>query len=247
MSSATLTKRLPWWVSPLTVVVVLGGFGLYSLWVTLAGFQDSTGKNLFEYGPYHSPFYSPFIEASWWPLSPAILVLWIPLGFRATCYYYRKSYYRAFFWDPPACSIPERRGEKYSGETKFPFILQNLHRFFLYLAIIVWAVLAYEAGKAFFFVDGFGIGVGSLIFLVNVIFLGLYTFSCHSFRHLIGGRLDCFSCSRAAQMRHGAWQKISIINGSHMLWAWLSLFTVALTDLYVRLLVWGVIADFRFL
>ena len=239
-------RPFPWWLSPLLVVVVLGGFGLYSLWVTLAGFQDSSGQDLFRFGPYHSPFYSPFIEADWWPLSPAILILWAPLGFRATCYYYRKAYYRAFFWDPPACTIAERRGARYSGETRFPFILQNLHRFFLYLAIIVWLILAYETIRAFIFNGQFGIGVGSLIFLINIISLGFYTFSCHSFRHLIGGRLDCFSCSAAARVRHKAWEGISAINKNHMLWAWLSLFSVALTDLYVRLLVWGVLRDFRF-
>ena len=35
--------------------------------------------------------------------NPALLVLPFPLTFRLTCYYYRKAYYRAFFWSPPAC------------------------------------------------------------------------------------------------------------------------------------------------
>lgn len=239
MSSATLTSRLPWWLSPLTVATVLGGFGIYSIWVAF-----SNSSYLVE--PYLSPYYSPLLVFNWWPFSPAILILWIPLGFRATCYYYRKAYYRAFFWDPPACAIPERRGEKYRGETKFPFIMQNLHRFFWYLALIIWAILAYDALKAFDFNGQFGIRLGSLIFLLNATLLGLYSFSCHSFRHLIGGRLDCYSCSFSARTRHKAWDGVSLINRHHMLWAWLSLFSVALTDLYVRLLSWGVLTDMRF-
>ena len=103
-------RRDAWWVEPLTVVIVLGSFALYSLWAAL--------QNAYYYAaPYLSPFYSPCLAAncahvtlpiigSWWNLSPAFLILGIPLGFRATCYYYRKAYYRAFFWAPPACSIP---------------------------------------------------------------------------------------------------------------------------------------------
>ena len=30
---------------------------------------------------------------------------------------------------------------------------------------------------------------------VNAFLLMMYTFSCHSFRHFVGGGLDCFSCS----------------------------------------------------
>ena len=47
-----------------------------------------------------------------------ILVAWVPLGFRGTCYYYRKAYYRAFFWDPPACAIEEPRIAQLPGGTQ---------------------------------------------------------------------------------------------------------------------------------
>ncbi len=56
----------------------------------------------------------------WW-------VAWAPGGFRATCYYYLKAYYRSYFRDPVACAMPESR-RSYVGETAFPFILNNLHR-----------------------------------------------------------------------------------------------------------------------
>src|SRR6516164_3500107 len=73
-------------------------------------------------GPYLSPFYSPELfgasphswfgpQPGWWPgwlpFSPALLILWAPGGFRVTCYYYRGSYYKAFWADPPACTVGE--------------------------------------------------------------------------------------------------------------------------------------------
>jgi len=232
-----------WWLELLPVVVVLGGFGLYA---TLRAFE---GK-FYEWGPYISPFYSPLIDANhhWWPFSPAILILGGPLGFRATCYYYRKAYYRAFFLDPPACTVSEPGWRKnYRGETAFPFILQNLHRYFFYLAVLFLCFLWYDAVLAFFFPEGFGIGVGSLVMLVNVILLSTYTFSCHSLRHLVGGKLDCFSCTAFGPPRHSAWRVVSFLNERHMLWAWMSLFSVGLTDLYIRCVSAGYLKDIRIL
>jgi len=232
-------RRDAWWVEVLPVIVVLGGFGLYA---TLRAFE---GK-FYEWGPYLSPFYSPLIDANhrWWKLSPAILILGGPLSFRATCYYYRKAYYRAFFLDPPSCAVgePQRR---YSGETKFPFILQNLHRYALYLAIIFLAFLWKDAVQAFFFDGKFGMGVGTLVLLVNICLLTIYTLSCHSLRHLAGGKLDCFSCATFGKPRHTAWRGLTFLNERHMLFAWLSLFSVGFADFYVRLVSSGAIQDVR--
>jgi hypothetical protein len=235
---ATL-RRDAWWVEILPVVVVLGGFGVYA---TLRAFE---GK-FYEWGPYLSPFYSPLIDAHhhWWKLSPALLILGGPLGFRATCYYYRKAYYRAFFLDPPGCAVGEGR-HSYSGETKFPFILQNLHRYFLYLAILFLFFLWKDAIQAFFFDGKFGIGVGTLVLLVNIGLLTTYTLSCHSLRHLAGGKLDCFSCATFGKPRYKAWRGITALNERHMLFAWLSLFSVGLADLYIRLVSSGAIQDMR--
>src|SRR5713226_1707681 len=117
-------RRDRWWIEILPVIVVLGGFGIYA---TLRAFE---GK-FYSWGPYVSPFYSPLIDPQhhWWPLSPAVLILAGPLGFRVTCYYYRKAYYRAFFLHPAACAVNETHGRKYRGETSFPFVLQNVHRY----------------------------------------------------------------------------------------------------------------------
>ena len=236
---ATL-RRDAWWLELLPVVLLLGFFAIYA---TVRAFE---GK-YYEWGPYLSPFYSPLIdpEHNWWPLSPALLILAGPLGFRATCYYYRKAYYRAFFLDPPACAVGEAR-HGYRGETAFPLVLQNIHRYFLYVAILFLVFLWYDAIVAFRFDGRFGIGVGSLVLTGNVVLLSLYTFSCHSLRHLVG-RVDCFSCSASGRARHGAWRGITALNERHGLLAWLSLISVALADLYVRALACGAIADVRLL
>src|SRR5207249_6793857 len=164
----TTVRRDPWWIEILPVAVVLGLFGVYA---TLRAFEGA----YYEWAPYLSPFYSPLIDAKhrWWPFSPAILILGGPLGFRVTCYYYRKAYYRAFFLDPPACMVSEGR-RTYRGETAFPFILQNLHRYFFYIAVIFLAFLWRDAVRAFFFYGTVGVGVGTLVLLVNVILLSLY-------------------------------------------------------------------------
>jgi hypothetical protein len=239
-------RRDAWWVPPLITVVVLAGFVVYGTWVAFLG-RDYYAD------PYLSPFYSPCLTANceratwqliggWWTLSPALLVLPFPLGFRLTCYYYRKAYYRSFWWAPPACAVPDARA-RYTGETRFPLILQNVHRYFFYLALPFPLILTWDALRAFRFPDGFGMGVGNLVLLVNAALLWLYTLSCHSCRHLCGGHLNAFS---KAPVRFWLWRKVSSLNARHMPLAWVSLFGVALADLYVRLVATGVIRDLRF-
>jgi hypothetical protein len=232
-------RRDAWWVEIIPIVLVMGGFSIYA---TLRAFEG----RFFEWGPYLSPFYSPLIDPQhhWWPFSPAILILAGPLGFRATCYYYRKALYRAFLLDPPACAVGEGR-RSYSGETSFPLILQNVHRYFLYLAILFLFFLWRDAIRAFDFDGHFGIGAGTLVLLTNVSLLSLYTCSCHSLRHLAGGKLDCFSCATFGKPRYGVWRGITFLNERHMLFAWVSLFGVGLTDFYVRLVSSGAIRDVR--
>ena len=234
-----------WWLQPLIVVLVLGSFSIYALWAAL--------QNAHYYAPpYLSPFYSPCLAAncehptlpiigSWWNLSPAFLVLWAPLGFRVSCYYYRRAYYRAFFLSPPACAVPDAP-RHYTGETRFPFLLQNAHRYFFWISIVVLVFLWWDAILAYRFPTGFGIGIGSLVLLTNVTLLTLYTFSCHSCRYLIGGYLDRF---HTAPIRYRLWRVASRLNARHSLIAWVSLIGVALADLYVRLVSSGIITDLR--
>src|SRR5215510_10113918 len=226
------TRKDLWWLPSLLTFLGFSAFIVYSTWAAFQGEHYS-------YGPYLSPMYSPLIweasgqaltEHSWlgsWPLwipkwlfvTPALLILWAPGGFRFTCYYYRGAYYKAFWADPPSCAVGEPRSG-YRGERKFPLILQNIHRYFLYLALIFLIFLAHDAIKAFWFDNGFGIGLGSIILTANVFFLGGYTFSCHSLRHLVGGRCDELS---KKPVQHTAYNCVTYLNRRHMLWAWCSL------------------------
>jgi hypothetical protein len=250
-------RRDTWWTTPAVVFIVFLAFIVYSTWAALQNAH-------YTFGPYLSPFYSPELfgdsphawfgpQPTWWPaflpFSPALLILWAPGGFRVTCYYYRGAYYKAFWADPPACSVGEPR-KRYRGENSFPLIVQNIHRYFLYLALAFLIVLAYDAWKAMWFVDEttgqatFGIGVGTLILIANTVCLAAYTFGCHSLRHLVGGRVDCLSGSPG---RLTCYRGVSAFNREHMRWAWTSLFTVAFADVYIRLCSMGVWTDWRLL
>jgi hypothetical protein len=240
-----------WWLAPLATAVALTAFGVYSIFAAVQG-SDYLYRG--HGARYLSPFYSPDLHSMFGvnpPFSPAFLVLWAPLGLRLTCYYYRKAYYRSFFWSPPACAVPgPARKRQYRGETAFPFVLQNAHRFFFYFATIVVGFLWYDAIRGFFFTNSsgslsFGVGLGSLVLLVNVAALSAFTFGCNSFRHLIGGNLDCFTCSLSTRMRHRVWLGVTVLNIRHANWAWISLATVGLADLYVRLASAGVFHDPR--
>jgi len=248
-----------WWVVPTLVFLGLSTFIVYSTW---AAFQNEHYELTANGASYLSPFYSPLLYGNsthawfgerpgWWPswapFSAALLILWIPAGFRFTCYYYRGAYYKAFWADPPSCSVGEPR-KSYWGENSFPLVIQNLHRYFFYLAALFIFVLAYDVILAMRWkVPGdptkhqFGIGVGTLILLTNVILLGCYTFGCHSMRHLIGGWRD--EVSKSATF--GAYKCVGCLNGKHMLFAWLSLFTVGFSDLYIRLCSMGIWSDWR--
>lgn len=228
---------LPNWLYPTFVVVALSAFGLYAAWVV---FLQPAGY----FAPYLSPFDSPWIKSG---IPPGIFVAWAPLAFRLTCYYYRKAYFRSFFWHPRSCAVNEPQRGKYRGETAFPWILNNLHRYAFYATVVQVAFLWFDAIVAFDFGGRFGIGLGTLVMLVNVLLLSGYTFGCHAFRHLAGGELDCFTCSRTARVRWRLWKGVTVLNVRHDRWAWASLVSVLLTDVYIRLLMSGVLHDPRWI
>ncbi len=247
-------RRDNWWLTPAIVFVVLSSFIGYATW---AAFQNAH----YTFGPYLSPFYSPELfgdsghawfgpRPSWWPgwipFSPALLILPFPAGFRLTCYYYRGAYYKAFWQDPPACSVGEPR-KGYLGENWLPLILQNVHRYFLYFALLFIVFLAHDAWLAMWFPTpagghAFGIGVGTIVLTINVVLLGGYTLGCHSLRHLAGGGLNQLS---GAPIRSQCHRCVSCLNRKHMAWAWCSLVWVAFSDVYVRLCSMGIWSDFR--
>jgi len=231
-------SSLPNWVYPTLVVVILTAFGVYTAWVVL--FQPVS-----QFPPYLSPFVSPLIRIGGIP--PGIFVVWAPLVFRATCYYYRKAYFRSFFWHPRSCAVTEPGRGSYGGETRFPWVLNNLHRFTFYVIVVQVLFLIADAVLAFDFGGRFGIGLGTVLMVVNVGLLAGYTFGCHSLRHLAGGDLDCFSCSRTARVRWRLWRGVTVLNIRHDRWAWASLFSVWFTDVYIRILMHGWIVDPRWI
>jgi hypothetical protein len=248
-------RRDAWWLPNIPTVVILTAFVIYATW---AAFQNGN----YTFGPYLSPFYSPELfgasphawlgpQPGWWPgwlpFSPALIILPVPAIFRFTCYYYRGAYYKAFWADPPGCAVGEPRSS-YRGERTFPLVLQNVHRYGLLLSVIFLFILAGDAWQAFWWTDvvtgatRFGVGAGSLLMVFNVLMLSGYTFGCHATRHVVGGLLDRISGSG---VRRVAYDVSTRLNLSHMRWAWVSLFTVALTDLYIRLCAMGVLHDVR--
>ncbi|WP_406316716.1 hypothetical protein [Streptomyces sp. NBC_00118] len=241
-----------WWLAPASTAAGLLAFIVYSTW---RAFSNTD----YYHAPYVSPFYSPCISENcrpmyagpnweifggWWGLSPALLILIFPLGFRLTCYYYRKAYYRGFWASPPACAVAEPH-KKYTGETRFPLILQNIHRYFFYAAILVAGILTYDTVLSFrdeSYAWGH-MGLGTLVFLLNITLIWAYTLSCHSCRHIVGGKLKHFS---KHPVRYRMWQWVGKLNDRHMLLAWASLISVALADFYVFLLSSGAFDDPRF-
>ncbi len=255
---AATVRTDAWWTEPVVTAAVLLGFVVYATW---AAFQGA----YYYANPYLSPFYSPLLFAnpsapgaapvehawfgmwpSWWPAflvaSPALLILPFPGLFRFTCYYYRKAYYRGIAGSPPACAVvPSGKPSRYFGETRF-LLFQNLHRYALIFALALIPILTYDAWLAFFKDGRFGVGVGTIVLIVNVVLLAGYTFGCHSFRHVVGGGNDCMSCGRAT-MQYKMWKGSTSLNERHMNFAWFSLVWVAFTDVYVRLVSMGVIRD----
>src|SRR5262249_15037142 len=179
--------------------------------------RNPSGRIDWEHGrpvaPYLSPFFAPLLYdpisphawfqqdwkanlglPGWFPFSAGLLILAFPGLFRLTCYYYRKAYYRSFWADPPACAVGEPR-KTYWGENRLPLILQNSHRYFMYIVLVFLVLLTWDALLAFWWPTNragellpsggqFGIGLGTLIMVINVACLAAFTFGCNSVRHL---------------------------------------------------------------
>ena len=275
-------RRDRWWVKPLLTFLGLSAFIGYS---TYRAFNGANFLAIEGGTNYLSPFFSPILYfhelpgstaeiaalnkamlnhawigtmPAWVPVwvSPAFFILWAPAGFRFTCYYYRGAYYKAFWGDPPNCSVGEPR-DSYRGEQRFPLIFQNIHRYFFYVAAVFIFILAYDAFLGMQFTgeimengtfepyeDGshFGLGIGSIVLWGNVFFLGSYTFGCHSFRHLIGGGINLLSKAPVASK---CYECVGCLNSRHMLFAWCSLFWVGFTDVYVWMCASGTWIDYR--
>ncbi len=186
----------------------------------------------------------PVTVITWWTISPALLILIFPLGFRLTCYYYRKAYYRSFWLAPPACAVSDAHGS-YTGESRFPLLLQNVHRYFFYFGLVFNVILTIDAVVAFR-------QPGSRARVQR------RHRGAHHQRHAavaLLAQLPCLppplrgrasSSSPSRPIRHRIWKTLTPLNGRHMVFAWMSLVFVAFTDLYVRLVASGTIHDYGF-
>lgn len=258
-------RRDRWQIQPLVTGVGLAAFVVYATWAAFRNGHYFVGLD--QARNYLSPFYSPCLAANcpsavrWgpitpasWTVSPAILILVFPLGFRLTCYYYRKTYYRAFWLSPPACAVADagsratRKGafrSRYSGESRLPLVLQNMHRYFWYFTFIFAAILTYDAVEAFRFPGGIGVGLGTIILVINAVLIWSYQLGCHACRHLTGGSVKSFS---KAPARLWIWTKLTTpLNKHHQLFAWSSLASIVVADLYIYLVSSGVFFDPRIL
>jgi len=246
-------RKDAWWVQPVAVGLGFLAFIVYSTW---AAFQ----ADFYHFGNLLSPFYSPELwypagspsehalfgaQPGWWPtflpFSPAFLILWAPVSFRLTCYYYRGAYYKSYWPGPPSCAVGTP-GTGYIGERKFPLILQNIHRYTLPFAFLLLVFLTADVWKALWFDGAFGMSVGTLVLAMNVYLLGSYTFGCHSLRHLVGGGIDRLA---RRPVRKTAYECVTWCNKRHMRFAWFSLVWVGFSDLYVRLVAMGIWTDLR--
>ena len=249
-----------WWKGPTAMAAYLGIMIVYATW---RGFMEADFWIFEEFGrsagnqtmaiesegshvlsPLFSPlvipgqgtFGGPIPEALWW-MSPAMFILIFPAGFRGTCYYYRKAYYRVFFQQPTGCAV-SKPWDEYSGETGL-LLVQNLHRYFLYAALAYLPILSYDVWLSVNFHDSvnhahsYGVSVGSLGRAVNGIALAGYTFGCHAFRHLVGGGSNLWTSGSRPILRYRMWRMSTWFNEHHKDWALYSLFIVMFSDFYI--------------
>jgi hypothetical protein len=250
--SARTLRTDRWWRPPLVTGAILLFFIVYA---TARIFMN----RWYWSDDYHylTPVYSPCISKSCVPGSvhfftilpampvfiPIALITFVVLaGFRGTCYYYRKAGYRSLFLAPAACAVPEPH-RKYTGESRFPLVLLNLHRYFFYGAVLFGLINVYDGLMAFHAKGGgFGLGLGTLIIWINIVMLWAYTLSCHACRHIVGGKLKHFS---KHPLRYRYWTFVSKLNARHGQFAMISLFTVIITDAYIMAVSAGWISDLR--
>lgn len=251
--TAKTYRKDRWWLGPLLTTL---GLAVFIVYATGRVFQ----QDHYWVGAHHylTPFYSPCLALQCepasalfgrlpfefpWFLPYAAVSLPFLLLFRFTCYYYRKAYYRSIWQAPTACAVAEPHSS-YTGESRWPMILQNLHRYAFYIAVLISVVNTIDAIIPLFHGTdgGFGLGVGNLVLITNVVLLWAYTASCHSCRHAFGGRLKSFG---AKPVQYWMWTQISRLNTRHMLFAWITLASLMLTDLYVALVSSGTVTDLR--
>jgi hypothetical protein len=191
---------------------------------------------------YRVPVYDGLTDPFY---TPTVLILPLVVLFRLTCYAYRKDYHRHLFYHPNSCPSDLRidnSDRKYSGETGF-FRIENIHRYFMYTA---WAILPffyYDIYLSITYSGSITLSLGTIILTVNAVAVTVYTFSCHSVRHLIGGYRDCVNCPANLGRKNSLYRFQSRLNAHHEAIAWSSLIMFVFVDLFIRGMIAGIIPN----
>ena len=242
------TQRIDnWWTEPFWMASALTIAVLYTGMRVLIWDGDIQYDNHRVTSPIFSPDVLHLLHITNHPgwMNSAMLILWIPFGFRGTCYYMRRVYHRTFFQNPTGCMIakPELNyAIGYKGE-RGPFILNNIHRYMLYLAILILSVKFYDVILTTKFSDGSrAISIGTLILGIESFLLLMYVTSCHAFRHLFGGGMNRWRGGLSGVFG-SLYRTISKVNVHHSFWFWTSLAMVFLGDLFVLAVAEDILSD----
>ena len=242
------TQRIDnWWTEPFWMASALTIAVLYTGMRVLIWDGDIQYDNHRVTSPIFSPDVLHLLHITNHPgwMNSAMLILWIPFGFRGTCYYMRRVYHRTFFQNPTGCMIakPELNyAIGYKGE-KGLFILNNIHRYMLYLAILILSVKFYDVILTTKFSDGSrAISIGTLILGIESFLLLMYVTSCHAFRHLFGGGMNRWRGGLSGVFG-SLYRTVSKVNVHHSFWFWTSLAMVFLGDLFVLAVAEDILSD----
>ena len=238
------------------VFLGLGAFIVYSTWAAFPGnallLRPLSFAVLFagNFWRFAAQLFGP--KPGWWPawlpFSPALLVLWAPGRFSAHLLLLSRRLLQSVL----GRSARLRRRRAAQGISRRAFVsahhakhspLFPLPRAAFHprpRARRLEGAVVHRSGDWHDFI--WDRRRNDLVLAVNVVLLGGYTFGCHSLRHLVGGFLD--EISKVACLPQ-AYRCVSCLNRRHMLWAWMSLFWVGFSDLYVRLCSMGIWHDWR--
>ena len=219
---------------------------LFAIYATWRAFEDA---HYFS-EPYLSPFYSPCLTDKC-ASGAQDLGQWVPDGWLAAVsgadhpdisaripadlLLLPEGLLPLVLGVSPACAVAEPH-KGYSGETRFPLIVQNIHRYFLYVAMLFAVLLSWDAIHSFRDTNGeWGhMGLGTVILLhQRGPDLGLHTLSCHSLSAHNGRSPQALF--RASDALSGL-TLISKMNARHTLLAWTSLVWLVVADFYIRCL-----------
>ena len=119
-------RRDRWWRTPAATVAFLTVFVVYSTWAVFQNAQLLRGRRraprphlALVLAVHHRQLRARrrrgFVLNWWRDLArhPGRSV--VPVGFRLTCYYYRKAYYRGFWQSPPACGVADGHAQLHAA------------------------------------------------------------------------------------------------------------------------------------